>query len=596
MNKALFLKLSLFLLTCCWGEQELSKKQMLGSLEIIGNHFQLLYSPIAWKEEHHGWSLDVAMADAKREVEQMCPLSLKDYQRAVKKFLQSTHDYHVSVSFLSTESASLPFSLRRAEGRYFISSINRSKLSSSLFPFHVGDELLEFGGRPVEEVVRELYASDFTVSHPDTDIALATYALTSRLGSRGHIVPRGPVMLKIAQKDVLKPRTVQLIWSYDKEMIPAPKMNCTQFWKLFLKKRSLCEESLFNRQYAVDFPLCKDEPTKLGALKGFLPLLGKKLWSAPHNPYYDAYIFEHASGPVGYLRIPHYVHPDEAVDVFESLIDHMNGQTVALVIDQTHNSGGNYFQMIALASMLTDQALIAPLESIKITQKDILVASEWLPDVEAIQNDHDAQEVIGPSFFGIPVTYTMAQFFAEYFRFILKQWDEGKTTTDPVWFYGVNAINPHPRTRYTKPVVMLIDELDFSCADFLPAILQDNARATLFGTCTAGAGGARETFSIRNLFAFDSFTLTITLAKRPNNTTIEDLGVHPDVPYALTPQDLANGYHGYIHALHNVLTDLIPASAEIPQVTAVDKIPEETDRPKGENIHQAFSPKPQRAE
>src|SRR5262249_2258033 len=39
------------------------------------------------------------------------------------------------------------------------------------------------------------------------------------------------------------------------------------------------------------------------------------------------------------------------------------------------------------------------------------------------------------------------------------------------------------------PILMLIDSIDPSAADFGPAPLQDNHRGVLFGTNTAGAGG-----------------------------------------------------------------------------------------------------------
>jgi hypothetical protein len=50
---------------------------------------------------------------------------------------------------------------------------------------------------------------------------------------------------------------------------------------------------------------------------------------------------------------------------------------------------------------------------------------------------------------------------------------------------GVAEILP-AKNPYTKKIVVLINELDFSAAEFLAAILQDNKRATLFGESTGG--------------------------------------------------------------------------------------------------------------
>ncbi len=52
---------------------------------------------------------------------------------------------------------------------------------------------------------------------------------------------------------------------------------------------------------------------------------------------------------------------------------------------------------------------------------------------------------------------------------------------------------------------MLINEMDMSCADFMPAILQDNKRATLFGSRTAGAGGHVLSFNFPNIHGIADF-------------------------------------------------------------------------------------------
>ena len=73
---------------------------------------------------------------------------------------------------------------------------------------------------------------------------------------------------------------------------------------------------------------------------------------------------------------------------------------------------------------------------------------------------------VGPSLDGYAVTYEVAQFFLEYARFIVSEWNAGRHLTKPYWIGGVDHINPNP-VHYSKPILLLINGLDFSGGDFL---------------------------------------------------------------------------------------------------------------------------------
>ncbi|TBR20006.1 protease-like activity factor CPAF, partial [bacterium] len=120
---------------------------------------------------------------------------------------------------------------------------------------------------------------------------------------------------------------------------------------------------------------------------------------------------------------------------------------------------------------------------------------------------------------------------------------------------------PHPTERYTKPILLLINELDFSCGDFFPAILQDNKRATVFGVRTAGAGGAVKATQFPNQFGIAGLAYTWTIALRTNGQPIENLGVTPDVDYKTTEEDLKTGFAGYARAIQAALTNLLGGAA-----------------------------------
>jgi len=101
--------------------------------------------------------------------------------------------------------------------------------------------------------------------------------------------------------------------------------------------------------------------------------------------------------------------------------------------------------------------------------------------------------------------------------------------------------------NYDKPVLMLINEFDFSGGDAFPALMKDNGRVTLFGAQTTGAGGnVREYGPLAN--SFFKLSLTESLMVRPNGEYMENRGVKPDIEYTVTEDDFMNNYRGYVRA------------------------------------------------
>lgn len=546
-----------------------TKERMQCEIDVIKHVTEVRYAPRAWKEKCYGWDLDAAANIAKQRIDiyPAAEVPLKEFQRIVRDFIFTFKDYHVGVFFYSTEEASLPLQIKGIGDKYYIVYIDRKKLSPEVCPFEIGDELISFGGRPTHACVEELRNNELMSINPTTDSALAEELLVHRNGMHGHRIPRGPITLTVRSSHSGQLASYQLIWEYTPE-----KIKRHQYFGSAAEPTDAFEKALTHLfGYEMYAPFIADHEADheydghaIAGRYSYVPTLGKMRWKTPETCSFHAYVFEMPDGrTAGYVRIPHYRGSIEEVKQFGTLVDMFQEQTNVLVIDQTNNPGGSVFYLYALASMLTDTPLVTPQHRISLSHQEAAMAATMLPHLEAINSDKDAQQVLGkhPALLhGHLATYQMTQFFIHYLHTILEQWKCGHTLSDPTHLYGVDQINPHIKHRYTKPILILTNSLDFSGGDFFPAIFQDNKRATLLGEKTAGAGGAFSTSTHFNPFGIRCYYLTSTIAERPNGQVIENVGVTPDIPYSLTARDLQERYVDYKEKILETLQQLIPSS------------------------------------
>lgn len=544
---------------------------MLADLDLIKQTFQVGYAPAEWKKQFSGWDLDAQIKMAKRQVARNGKIGLKQFQRILKNFFLSTQDYHATIKFYSTESAYLPFKIQEAEGKYFFTYINRKALpDDSDFPFNVGDELVLFDDLPLKTVLDELREKEVGNNNFLTDCAMAEIYLTTRSGRLGHEIPSGEINLSGYKAGSNSPITYQMEWTYTPEKVTAPPTMKSLSMKLIKgsQLKSQAKNSYFLKQFVMPqyealaaLRAEDDEPTDMyGSRKSLLPILGKVLWESDQEAIFHAYLFEMPAGKVGgYIRIPTFL-PDDvdlAVAEFGKVIESMEQKADVLVVDQVNNPGGYLLYVYALASMLTDKPLTVPKHQLALAQEDVYFANKYIPILEDIETAEEAKEFLEEYLPWMPANLELAQVLLEHLRFVDAEWNSGRLLTIPCYLYGIGPLLPHPEVHFTKPILVLINQLDISGADFFPAILQDSGRATIFGTCTAGAGGFLGTVDFPNLHGISAFSFTASIAERPDEQFIENHGVTPDVPYRITQTDLQKNYVDYVAKIQQTLDLLI---------------------------------------
>ena len=454
--------------------------------------------------------------------------------------------------FFSTENSYLPFTVKGAEGRYFISYIDRDELPYKKFTFDIGDEIIQFDDRPIDDVVKEVELiecnNDGTLTGYSTDHTDQSFATEITLCNRCneyYPMPRGSVDIIVRSKHSLKDRKYQLMWHHNKEDIKdstlfAYKNNAT-FYKPYRStdphksiKMSFKMVPAFWRKLRKE----SSNPHSIGAKKSFIPLLGDPIWESKKEQYFYSYLFSMPNGKkISYIRIPDYEGDESAIAEFEKLIQLFESSSDALVIDQVNNPGGDLLYLFSLLSTLTDKDLVMPKEQMVITQEDVFEAINTLQFID-LMHDNSADDCIN---------------LKSFFQFIIDEWNEGHILSKSHHILNIETIKPSYAT-YTKPILVLTNELDFSGGDFFPAILQDNKRAVILGTNTAGAGGCVKNIAYpSNILGIGSLSFTYSIAQRMNNDFIENIGVKPDIEYQLTVDDIQFGYKGYVKMILSTL-------------------------------------------
>jgi C-terminal processing protease CtpA/Prc len=369
-------------------------------------------------------------------------------------------------------------------------------------------------------------------------------------------VPRGPVTLTFVNKEGVT-STRQVIWDYVKE-----EFNHQTKSQKNLQEQNAMSKFLNRIDMKSDLMTADsstENPFMVGARKSFIPALGKMLWQSADDNSFHAYTYLNDEGKViGFLRISSYSKTFKDSAAFKEIIKHFKETTDALIIDQVNNPGGSVFYLYSLVSMLNDTSVATPKHRMAITASDVKESMMLLNETKDIDSDEKAKAYVKPEDAnGYYVDLNFIKFARDYAQFIIDQFHSGNRLTVPYHIWGVDMINPHPEVSYQKPILLLINELDFSGGDFFPAIMQDAKRVTILGTRTAGAGGYVQSYNIDNLVGLESFRLTGSLAERVDSNPIENLGVKPDVEYQLTQADYKGNFVPYVKKIKETLRGML---------------------------------------
>lgn len=551
------------------------KNKMLADLEIIKNVFDVTYAPADLLKTNEGWDLDIVIGEAKAKIDSIATDSPKDYQNIVKEVFSSTKDLNVQVLFYSTEVACLPFEVTSIQGRYYVSYIDSEDSSSE--GLQIYDEIISFDGKPIDEEIENIINQELGGCHSPNFQRLAEQILTGRLGFLGHAIPQSSnAKLTVKRRNIMQ--TIEVPWLYVPEDIAAGWCNSSGATekgllinsgnKISLPLMGKEAKSFIKEKYSSLANWRKSLSSKKSAFSSEItynaariPHLGKVLWRSSNDDDngFKAYLYMMPDRQkIGYISFDSFFSSNDEMKQLAEAIAYLEAKSSAMVLD-IRDAGGSLASVYVVASMFTDTPIQVLKTCYKITQKEVFDALMSLNELEDITEIEDLKRNIGDYFEGFPVTLELLESLKNHCQAVVDQWNAGNILTAPMPLYGLNMIDPHPITHYTKPMMILIDDTVTNNAVIFANVMKQRNKVLFFGTSTDDVVSLNMDVMMAhpNRFGIMAYTMPSAIPENVFGENKKPLMVTPDIIYQKTVSDLQRNNIDYVDAAIKALKKLI---------------------------------------
>lgn len=504
---------------------DMTAEQRAADFEQLAGILRSSYAMIEYKKTSIGVDFE--------EVTRQCRAKLatlandKEFYDLLSAYIATFKDAHLNHVRPSAMTARLGVSVRRIEGRAIITMVDQKALPADAFPFKLGDELLAIDDVPVARILRERrpYVSG---GREEYALQKLTRQLTFRSGSQGP-VPTGIARLTIRPAGG-EPQTVEVPWLVTGRALPG--LNFHSQGAQRLAGLTLGDR---NPDMAVDVTAREEDAgPKVEAESAPMPIWAPDGQVVP-SPIFPATLFDTPKGKMAYVRINTFSVDDSepAIKEFRRVLALLK-DAKGLILDLNDNPGGSVTYGLTVASMFTDKMLALPKKAERANRTTL---SEYR-GYELSKNERRA---------------AMARYHGDE---IEKAMEAGLSITPPMTLFFRPSQAPDQEVRFTKPVLVLINDQSVSCADLVPSVLKDNGLAKTFGSTTAGAGGSVSEFGPLS-YSGSSFSVTINVTQRVNGSYIENVGVEADIPCEPTVEDITTGWKSYRKAYTDALCAMV---------------------------------------
>ena len=505
--------------------QNLSPGQREADFRRVAGVLWKNYGPYEWKKAVRNFDLYNLGPWVERARATTDDLEFADL---LVEYVASLDDAHDLIYFPSSWTASLGFSTDIYDGKVLVDAISRSRLPMSRFPFTVGDELISLDGHPVEEWL-ERFRKYAVAANTRSTRRLAAARLTSRTQQVMPLAPRitpdvSTVEIRLAATGAVERFSIPwLKIGTPMEFGPVPvAANAAQRTATAAEDDEV-RNPLADKQVAM-LPVERQTVLNQGGRNPMFALPGgfqRRLGSNSTDAFFSG-TFEAGGKRLGFIRIPNFSPSNTAVatDQFLREMQYFQQHTDALIVDEMRNPGGS----VSYCETLTSLLMHDPWRSLGF---EVRATSSWLQSYDAA--------ILNARSSGAP-NWQVEQL--QYVYGVLAEANrEMRGRTGAISLTDGSLDKPGTAAAYSKPVILLVDEMSASGGDAFAAMLQDNGRALVVGMRTMGAGGTVVTYEA-TAYTEASVRVTESLmarkAKRqfagfPETAYVENVGVHPDV-------------------------------------------------------------------
>jgi hypothetical protein len=527
---------------------QLTMDQKVADFQAVAGLYAKRYAPYEWKRDVLGFDLLNIAPWLERIVATRDDLGFYDI---VSEYVSRLDDAHSSYGLPSNFSATLNFSVDVYDGnRLLVDSINRARLPVAQFPFAAGYQLVSIDGQDAIALLQSLLRY-FRLSNPRSTARFAATLLTTRPQQlMPHAANVPDVSTVVFRRPDAQLESYQIPWT--KSGLPLTTVG--RYFTPGLAAPLVVSDSVEEEPPAYLEPLLQLQNCRIpdravlnfGSLTPvFLPSLPpsfvRRLGGTPGDAFFSG-VFEAGGFRIGFLRIPSYSPANSAVAVaaFQAEMAYFQANTDGLVIDTMRNPGGFLSYVNQLLSLVMPDQWRAMGFEVRATSEWVITFSRALEQAKAL---------------GAP--QSLIDLYEQIKRAIVDANARFRGRTEPLSLDGLALERPPARNAqgnllaYTKPLIVLIDELSASAAEIFAAGIRDNARGMLVGWRTMGAGGSVTTLPAGS-YSLGSASVTESLMNRGDKVLppyVENIGVFPTWPVDyMTSDNLAQSGKPFVDA------------------------------------------------
>ena len=495
---------------------QLTVDQKVADFENVAGLYAKRYAPYEWKRDAVGFDLLNAAPWIDKILATEDDL---DFYEVLSKYISKLNDAHDVYILPSNFRATLNFSVDIYDGKLLVDSIDRTRLPATEFPFFVGYELVSIDLRPAKSLLQAFLRYEVAANARSTS-RLAAGLLTFR---SQQLMPHAADVPDISTVVFRRPdsqlETYQIPWV--KSGLPLVAVGkyitpgATTSTQGTTSTQSSAGDSRADEIPAYLAPLirlqnCRVPNKTVVGFGSLAPIFAQSLppgfvrrLGSTGDPFFSG-VFEASGFRIGFIRIPNYspTNTAAALTAFQNEIGYFQANTDGLVIDEMRNPGGSLSYVNQLLSLIIPDQWRAIGFEIRATSDWVVQISSALEQAKAArapQNIIDLLEMIKGSIVDANASF--------------------RGRTEPVPLDDV-TLDRQPLTdsqgnllAYTKPLIVLTDEMSASGAEVFAAGIQDNGRGRLVGWRTMGAGGSVEAWEAGS-YSLGTTTVTESLMNR----------------------------------------------------------------------------------